>query len=96
LVSLPAAVATELQIAVPADARQMMLVLADGRTIAARGVTLQRVRVGPFEAENVEAAVLDASATGAEPLLGMSYLGNFRFEIDAAEKSLKMLRVSTD
>ncbi len=93
MICLPIKTATELGITVPIDAREMNLVLADGRSIPARGVTLPRVRVGEFEVENVEAAVLDAVASDAEPLLGMSFLGNFKFEIDAAEKSLKMLRV---
>ena len=55
-----------------------------------------RVRVGEFEAENVDAAVLDAVATDAEPLLGMSFLGNFKFEINTSAKTLKMLRVNAE
>ncbi len=96
LVSLPATTAAELGIEVPADAKPMQLIMADGRTIGARSVTLARVRVGEFEAENVAAAVLDATAVGAEPLLGMSYLENFKFEIDSPGKTLKMLRVAAD
>ncbi len=96
LVSLPATTAEALGIQIPADARKMKLIMADGRTIDARAVTLSRVRVGEFEADNVEAAILDAAAIGAEPLLGMSYLSNFKFEIDSAARSLKMLRVSGD
>jgi hypothetical protein len=29
-------------------------------------------------------------------LLGMSFLGNFKFEIDPAEETLKMLRVNAE
>ncbi|MGB7325830.1 MAG: retropepsin-like aspartic protease [Rubripirellula sp.] len=96
LISLPSKTATELGIVIPPDAPQMRMIMADGREIPARGVTLARVRVGEFEAENVNAAILDEAATDAEPLLGMSYLGNFKFEIDMAEKSLKMLRIKTE
>lgn len=96
IVCLPMKTAQELGITVPSDARLMQLVLADGRTIPARGVVLERVRVGEFEAEHVEAAVLDATASDAEPLLGMSFLGNFKFTIDNGEKSLKLLRIKTD
>jgi len=96
MICLPQKTAAELEVVVPSDARELQLVLADGRSISARGVTLPRVRVGEFEAENVDAAVLDASATDAEPLLGMSFLGNFKFELDPAEKSLKLLRVSSE
>lgn len=93
LMILPAEVATELGIEVAADAPEMRLQLADGRTIAARGVTIDSVRVGRFAAEDVQAAVLEATATRAEPLLGMSYFSRFKFEIDTAASTLKMLRV---
>jgi len=93
IVSFPVATANALGIVVPPDAREMQMVLADGRTIAARGITIPKLRVGEFEAENVAAAVLQTTAPGAEPLLGMSFLENFRFEINAAERTLKMLRV---
>jgi aspartyl protease family protein len=96
MISLPLKTATELGITVPVDAREMKLVLADGRSIPARGVTLAKVRVGEFEVENVDAAVLDAVANDAEPLLGLSFLGNFKFEINKGEKTLKLLRVDAD
>ena len=96
MVALPSATATELGIKVPLDARVIKLMLADGRTISAHGVTLPRVRIGEFEAENVEAAVLDDVSIQAEPLLGMSFLGNFKFEVDSAGKTLKLLRVKAE
>ena len=96
MVSLPMKTAVELGIQIPLDARKLRLVMADGRSIAAKAVTLPRVRVGQFEAENVAAAILDSTADGAEPLLGMSFLGNFKFEINSNDKTLKMLRVSTE
>ncbi len=96
IVCLPSSTAAGLGIKIPLDARVIQLVLADGRQIPARGVTLPRIRVGEFEAENVEAAVLDPIAVQAKPLLGMSFLGKFRFSIDRSEKSLKLLRVATE
>ncbi len=93
VISLPSSIAAELGIEVPAGAPALRLVLADGREIPGRAVLIERVRIGQFEAENVEAAVLDPVAVNAEPLLGMSFLGNFKFEIDTASKSLKLLRV---
>lgn len=96
LISLPTRTAAELDIVVPSDAVQVTLILADGREIPGRKFVLDRVRVGEFEAENVDAVVLDEAATEAEPLLGMSFLGKFKFEVDMAEKSLKMLRIKTE
>ena len=96
VVTLPIKTATELGVVVPIDAREVRMVLADGRSISARAVTLPRVRVGKFEAENVEAVVLDAAASNAQPLLGLSFLRNFKTEIDPAGKTLKLLRVDAD
>ena len=96
LICLPARVAAELGIAITPNAPQMELVVANGDRIGARGVVLPRVRIGEFEVENVDAAVLDAAADAAEPLLGMSFLDHFKFEINAADRSLKMLRVKTE
>lgn len=96
LICLPARVAATLGVMIPPNAPQMELVVANGDRIGARGVVLPRVRIGEFEVENVDAAVLDAAADAAEPLLGMSFLDHFKFEINAAERSLKMLRVQTE
>ena len=96
MICLPAKLAGDLGIEVPPDARKMRLVLADGRSIPAAGVTLPRVRIGEFEVVDVDAAVLDTTAVNAEPLLGMSFLGQFKFEIDTAERTLKLLRVKAE
>ncbi|MAI73271.1 MAG: TIGR02281 family clan AA aspartic protease [Rhodopirellula sp.] len=96
LICLPARVAAELGVAIPANAPQMELVVANGDRIGARGVILPRVRIGEFEVENVDAAILEAAADSAEPLLGMSFLDHFKFEINAADRTLKMLRVKTE
>ncbi len=96
VLSLSKAVADELGITIPADAPRLQLVMADGRSIPGRAVELPSVRIGPFEATSVRAAILDLAGIDAEPLLGMSYLSNFKFEIDTASKTLKLLRVETE
>ncbi|MEM9643695.1 MAG: retropepsin-like aspartic protease [Planctomycetota bacterium] len=96
IISLPARTAAILGLTVPADAPEMRMEMADGRVIAARSVILPRVRVGAFEAENVRASVMDASADRAAPLLGMSFLGQFKFEIDAANNTLTMLKIESE
>ena len=58
-------------------------------------MTIPSVRVGKFTAENVECAVLGADAISAELLLGMSFLGNFKFEINAQKGTLTMVKVET-
>ncbi len=69
--------------------------LADGRRIPAKLTRLETVRVGKFTAENVECVVLGEEATEAPPLLGMSFLGQFKFELDAAQSQLKMVKVDS-
>ncbi|QDU58604.1 retropepsin-like aspartic protease [Aeoliella mucimassa] len=93
ILSLPAKVAQELGIEPTADDPPVQLMMADGRTIEGRLVTIDEVRVGQFTVQNVEAAVLGPDAVGAEPLLGMSFLGNFKFELDAKAGTLNMVNI---
>lgn len=93
IILLPADLASRLKVVIPADAPSVRLVQADGSTLSARGVTLPKVRVGDFVAENVAAAVLEDSALKAQPLLGMSFLSQFKFEIDAGGRKLNLVRV---
>ncbi|MEM9366140.1 MAG: TIGR02281 family clan AA aspartic protease, partial [Planctomycetota bacterium] len=96
MMTLPAKAANDLGVEIPPSAPRLRLVLANGQEIGARAVNLGSVRVGQFEATGVRAAILDAAATDAEPLLGMSYLGRFKFEIDAGAATLSLLRVAED
>lgn len=43
-----------------------------------------------------DATVLGPEATDAEPLLGMSFLSNFKFGIIAAENKLTMVKIDDD
>ena len=70
--------------------------LADGSRITGRLVTIGSVRVGKFTAENVQCAVLGAEAANAPSLLGMSFLENFKFQVDAAKGTLKMVQIRTE
>jgi clan AA aspartic protease (TIGR02281 family) len=96
VVSLPLEIARQIGVTVPAGAPEVKLELADGREIPGHLVKLPSIRVGQFEATDVDAAILDMVAAKAEPLLGMSYLSHFKFEINANEKSLKLLRVKAE
>lgn len=69
--------------------------LADGRTIPTTMIKLESVRVGKFTAQNVDCCVLSSEARDAPPLLGMSFLGQFKFEIDATQAELKLVKVDS-
>jgi clan AA aspartic protease (TIGR02281 family) len=95
LISLPSAIATKFGLKPTEKDPRITLQLADGREIEGRLMKLTSVRVGKFTVDNVECAVLGPEATMAEPLLGMSFLENFKFEIDAAAKKLNMVKVAS-
>lgn len=69
--------------------------LADGRVVPATMVKLDSIRVGRFTAEDVECCVLGPEAPDAPPLLGMSFLGQFKFEVDADKAELKLVKVDS-
>lgn len=72
-----------------------IVTLADGSQIPAKIVYLDSVRVGKFTAENVECCVMHPRAVNAPALLGMSFLDQFKFEIDSEKMELKMLKVDS-
>ncbi len=93
LLLLPAKTAASLNISTPADAQPVKLTLADGRSIDGKRFKLSSVRVGKFELEQVECAVIGSEFPGAEPLLGMSFLSEFIFKIDADQATLTLTKV---
>lgn len=68
----------------------MQAQLADGRTVKAKRIVLESVKVQNSEAQNVEAAVLleEENMSFGEGLLGMSFLNRFNFKVDQKEKKL--------
>jgi clan AA aspartic protease (TIGR02281 family) len=94
LISLPPAVAAKLGLKPTEKDPRIILQLADGSEIDGRLMKLASVRVGKFSVENVECAVLGEGAVAAEPLLGMSFLEHFKFEIDSAGRKLTMVKVA--
>lgn len=96
LISLPQTLAQELNIVPGPDAKDIRLTIANGDIIEAKLVLLESVRVGKFTVNNVECAVLEESATNASGLLGMSFLGNYKWELDSAKAELKLMSVETE
>jgi aspartyl protease family protein len=94
LISLPLALAEKFGLKPSEKDPKITLQLADGREIEGRLMKLSSVRVGKFIVDNVECAVLGEDAVRAEPLLGMSFLEHFKFEVDASAKTLTMVKVA--
>ncbi len=64
--------------------------------IEGKEVVLESVRVGKFTVKKVRAAVLGAKAVAAEPMLGMSFLAKFKFEINAGESTLSLTQLEAE
>ncbi|MBX3411249.1 MAG: TIGR02281 family clan AA aspartic protease [Pirellulales bacterium] len=96
IVVFPYREAEAMGVAPSEGAETIILVLADGRQVPAKRITIESVRVGKFVVENVEGAVLPAELTRAPLILGMSYLGNFKFDIDPGTMKLTMTRLDGD
>jgi clan AA aspartic protease (TIGR02281 family) len=74
----------------------IQLVIADGSVIDGKLKKIGSVRVGKFTVEDVDCAVLSPVATHATCLLGMSFLGRFKFELDAQASTLTMIKVGEE
>lgn len=94
LTILPAETANELGIQMPDAAAEVRLVLADGGQWQGHLVTIAQLRVGGFEASDVEAAVLEPAATGFQPTLGQSFLGLFQHTVDRDAGVLTLTRLA--
>jgi len=96
IVALPHKLAAECGLEPGSQAPDIMLILADGRPIRAKEITIDSLRVGKFTVEDVRCGVLGPEAVAAEPLLGMSFLREFKFELDTQKRTLKMVKVDAD
>ena len=63
--------------------------LANGQKVRGRAVNIKEIKVGKVKAYNVRVIILDSEISGeSDGLLGMSFLNNFIFEIDAEKGEL--------
>jgi clan AA aspartic protease (TIGR02281 family) len=73
----------------PERGRMIPVSLAGGAMVAGRLVILKKVQLGAASVENVRAIVLEGDNQGMrDGLLGMSFLENFVFQIDARRGEL--------
>jgi aspartyl protease family protein len=67
--------------------------IANGDKVKARMVKLASVRIGKFEVKNVDCIVMPKDAPASPLLLGGSFLNNFKYEVDADAKKLRLVRI---
>jgi aspartyl protease family protein len=96
LICLPQKIAADCGVQVKSGDPEITLQLADGSKIKGHLVSIPSVRVGKFTVENVACAVLGPEAVDAPPLLGMSFLENFKFELHAQDSKLTMVKVDSE
>jgi len=96
LLTLPYEMAIAMDLKPEPSDKKILLSIADGSTITGILKKIASVRVGTFEVKDVECAVLGPEAINAEPLLGMSFLGEFQFQVDAAASTLGMTQIEGD
>lgn len=94
-ISLPDKMIKDMGIEIGTSGVPVRVSLADGREVPATLIKLASVRVGKFTVEDVECCVLGREAPDAPPLLGMSFLGQFKFEVDAQQAELKLVKVDS-
>jgi aspartyl protease family protein len=93
LISLPDKMARDVGLDPDSSEEEVTLVLADGRRVRGKRLTIPKVRLGKFELDDVECVVMPANLPEAAPLLGMSFLSQFSFKIDAEQKKLTMTKI---
>ena len=94
-ISLPEKMIRDMGIEGLSSGEPVRVSLADGSVVPATMIKLASIRVGKFTVENVECCVLGREAPDAPPLLGMSFLGQFKFEVDAQQAELKLVKVDS-
>ncbi len=93
---LPYQVAVEAGVNVDAATETTPVQTADGSRVQAKHVLLKSVRVGSFTAKKVSCGVLPAKDTSAKAVLGMSFLGQFKVELNAGSSELSLLRADAE
>lgn len=95
-IGIPFTMAKEMGLEPAGSDPEISLVMADGRELPGYLKKAASIRVGKFIVEDVEVVVLDQQAIAANPVLGMSFLGNFKFELDKARAALKMVKIDSE
>lgn len=72
---------------------EVRVTIANGKTVKARMLKLETVRVGRFEVKNVECIVMPDDLPDSPSLLGGSFLNHFKYEVDVDGKKLRLSRI---
>jgi clan AA aspartic protease (TIGR02281 family) len=94
IVTLPEKIARQAGVDIAEDAPSITLRVADGNSFEAKQATIDTLRVGQFQVEDVTCTIIPEQFSEAPPLLGQSFLRHFVYKIDPQSGSLMMTKVS--
>jgi clan AA aspartic protease (TIGR02281 family) len=95
-ISLPASMAKEIGLSLSADAQKVQVSIADGRKVTAHRATIDTVRVGRFEATDVECLVMPEEFSDAPPLLGGAFINRFNYRMDPDTGKLTLSKLGEE
>jgi len=92
-ISLPAAMAQDIGLTLSADAPKVQVRIANGDTVTATRATIESVRVGQFEANDVECLIMPAELRDVPPLLGGAFINRFNYKMDPDTGKLTLTKL---
>lgn len=91
--SLPAALAREIGLTPNSETQSVEVRIADGNTVQGWLMKVDSVRVGKFEAKDVDCVVMPPHLRNVPALLGGAFLNNFSYRMDPDTGRLHMSQV---
>jgi clan AA aspartic protease (TIGR02281 family) len=92
-ISLPASMAAEIGLTPSADAPKVQVRIANGDMVTATRATIDTVRVGQFEAADVECLIMPAELRDVPPLLGGAFINRFNYKMDPDTGKLTLTKL---
>jgi len=92
-VVLSSNIAEKLGVNLAREKRDLLLQVADGRSVNAKLIVLKSLKVEGVEAKNVEAAVMPYSSDAGDGVIGMSFLRRFNFKVDYSRNKLILEKI---
>lgn len=95
MISLSHEMATKAGLKSNDPSTEVTITIANGQKVKGRMMKLASVRVGKFEVKNVDCVVMPADLPDSPALLGGAFLNNFKYEVDADAKKLRLYRIDS-
>ena len=94
ITTIPAKIATQIGLEPRPDDPTIELKIADGNKVAAKKVTIPKVKVGKVTVSNVECAVMPADRGDASLLLGQTFIEHVRYTMRSGKLMIERLETA--